>query len=67
MLGGEGKPLTASLLPNVHIAILEANDILPDLDATMQYPALAADPAAAFISGHSRTDDIELTITLGVH
>ena len=52
MLGGEGKPLTASLLPNVHIAILEANDILPDLDATMQSPALAADPAAAFISGH---------------
>jgi len=54
-------------LPDVHIAILEANDILPDLDAIMQHPALAAAPAAAFISGPSRTGDIELTITLGVH
>jgi len=67
VLGGEGKPLTASLLPDVHIAILHTRDIHADLESILQLPAFASVPAASFISGPSRTGDIELTITLGVH
>ncbi len=67
VLGGEGNPLSASLLPEVHIAILQAADLYRTLDEVLAMPALTNAPAASLISGPSRTGDIELTITLGVH
>jgi L-lactate utilization protein LutC len=59
-----------SLVPPIHIAILDAAKIFLTLGETLA--ALHTDteelsPAITFITGPSRTADIELTLTLGVH
>jgi len=58
-----------SLIPPVHIAILDASKIFLTLGETLAAleggPELS--PAITFITGPSRTADIELTLTLGVH
>jgi L-lactate dehydrogenase complex protein LldG len=57
--------LYASLLPEIHIAILKSKDILPSLSDAMD---LVKDKnSAVFITGPSRTADIEMTLTIGVH
>jgi L-lactate utilization protein LutC len=61
----EGNPLKASLLPEIHIAILKPSNILPSLPDAMNLVKDAN--AAVFISGPSRTADIEMTLTIGVH
>ncbi|GAB4504728.1 MAG: hypothetical protein Fur0043_17220 [Anaerolineales bacterium] len=65
--GGEGRPLTASLLPNLHMAVLHASDIVPNLETAFQKPEMTAAPAIVLVSGPSRTADIEMTLTIGVH
>ncbi len=65
--GGEGQPLTASLLPEIHIAVLRASDILPSMEAAMSTLEIAKSSAVALVSGPSRTADIEMTLTIGVH
>jgi L-lactate dehydrogenase complex protein LldF len=64
---GEDRPLTVSLLPEVHIAILESDDILPTVSAALQLPELRESSSALLITGPSRTADIEMTLTIGVH
>jgi L-lactate dehydrogenase complex protein LldF len=65
IVDGEGDPLKASLLPEIHIAVLKTSDILPSLPDAMH---LVKDTnAAVFITGPSRTADIEMTLTIGVH
>ncbi|MBI4800247.1 MAG: LUD domain-containing protein [Desulfarculus sp.] len=61
-----------SLLPPLHVALLHANAILPDMAALAQ--ALAdpsrfpqGPPALALISGPSKTADIEGIMIRGVH
>jgi L-lactate dehydrogenase complex protein LldF len=65
--GGAGRPLTASLLPEIHIAVLRASDILPSMEAAMSTLEIAKSPTVALVSGPSRTADIEMTLTIGVH
>lgn len=62
---GEGSPLHASLLPEIHVAILKQTDILPSLSNAIQL--VKEKRAAVFITGPSRTADIEMTLTIGVH
>jgi L-lactate dehydrogenase complex protein LldG len=62
---GDGNPLRGSLLPEVHIAILKAKDILPSLPNAIDM--VKNQRAAVFITGPSRTADIEMTLTIGVH
>jgi L-lactate dehydrogenase complex protein LldG len=69
MLSRPGRTRVASLLPPFHIAV-----VCPDqLYATMGdfFAAREADVRAGasctFITGPSRTADIELTLTLGIH
>jgi len=65
IVDGEGSPLHASLLPEIHIVTLRASAILPSLENAIH---LARDAkAAVFITGPSRTADIEMTLTIGVH
>ncbi|MBI5351148.1 MAG: LUD domain-containing protein [Chloroflexi bacterium] len=65
IVDGEGSPLKGSLLPEIHIAVLKASNILPSLSDAMN---LVRDKnAAVFITGPSRTADIEMTLTIGVH
>ena len=65
IVDGEGSPLLASLLPEIHIAILNQSDILPSLPDAMRFVKNTS--AAVFITGPSRTADIEMTLTIGVH
>ena len=62
---GEGSPLHGSLLPEVHIAVLKSSNILPSLPDAMHL--VQNTNAAVFITGPSRTADIEMTLTIGVH
>jgi len=65
--GGEGQPLTASLLPEVHIAVLRASDIEENLAKVLNLRKVEDYPSVVLVSGPSRTADIEMTLTIGVH
>ena len=68
---GGGRLL--SLLPPLHVVLLDAADVLPameDLPRALKDPARfpgALPPAVSLIGGPSKTGDIEAVIVLGVH
>jgi L-lactate dehydrogenase complex protein LldG len=70
---GPGKPRIASLLPLVHIAVIQQSQILPDLEAWVAVQrrqgvdAFQAISSAMIISGPSRTADIAKQLILGMH
>ena len=62
---GEGSPLHASLLSEIHLAVLKTSDIYPSLENAIH---LTRDTkSAVFITGPSATGDIESVHTIGVH
>lgn len=68
--GGPGRSQLASLLPPVHLAVLRAQDIYPSMGAWLAAGGKAlieSSPNLALVSGPSRTADIEMTLTIGVH
>jgi L-lactate dehydrogenase complex protein LldG len=69
LLSGEGKPRAASLLPPVHLAVMRRNDLRFSMGDIFieRADAIAASACCTVITGPSRTADIELTLTLGVH
>jgi L-lactate dehydrogenase complex protein LldF len=67
IVDGEGNPLQASLLPEIHIAVLCTSDILPSLSEALTLPIVGASRSAVVITGPSRTGDIEFSLTIGVH
>jgi L-lactate dehydrogenase complex protein LldG len=68
MLAGPGHERTASLLPPMHVAIVERSQIVPDLfDAFARLQVSALPSNITFITGPSKTGDIELQLTTGVH
>jgi L-lactate dehydrogenase complex protein LldG len=68
MVSGPGRPRTASLLPIIHVVVIRGADIVQGMgeffERFRQSPVL---PYLVFITGPSRTADIELSLTLGVH
>jgi L-lactate dehydrogenase complex protein LldG len=65
--GGSGQPLSASLLPEIHIAVLRAADIEENLAKVLILHRVEKYPSIVLVSGPSRTADIEMTLTIGVH
>lgn len=65
--GEPGRPLTASLLPDIHIAVLHSRDIRSDLAQTLIDLTNHRAPVTVLVSGPSRTADIEMTLSIGVH
>ncbi len=69
---GAAQTRSATLLPPVHLAVVDAPCVLPDL---MDLPARLADRSVdgvlprnvALVTGPSKTGDIELKLTTGVH
>ena len=59
------RPRIVSLLPRVHLAILTRAGFRPDLHQI--FAEVKHDPYCVLVTGPSRTSDIELTLTLGVH
>ena len=57
----------ASTLPSIHIAIIGTDRILPDKTAVFGKITPKASRYIAFITGPSRTADIERVLTIGVH
>jgi L-lactate dehydrogenase complex protein LldG len=69
MLASNSEARMVSLLPPVHIALIRAEQILSGLDElflTVPDPSVVAS-SMVLIGGPSRTGDIEMTLTLGVH
>lgn len=62
-----GKPVQASLLPSHHIAILSTESIYATLDDFFSSFGESPPTNVTVITGPSRTADIELTLTIGVH
>jgi L-lactate dehydrogenase complex protein LldG len=70
MCSGAEAPASASLLPETHVAVVPAARIVPHMEDG--WDLLRAEQgslprAVNFISGPSRTADIEQTIVLGAH
>lgn len=59
------QPRAVSLLPRVHLAIIRPNCLRADLHQVFE--EVKHDGYFVFVTGPSRTADIELTVTLGVH
>ncbi len=59
------RPRIVSLLPRVHLAILTPAALRADLHQA--FAEVKHDPYCVLVTGPSRTSDIELTLTLGVH
>lgn len=69
-VSGPQTPATVSLFPETHIAIVSASRIVRGMEEALQLARseLGELPrAVTFISGPSRTADIEQTVTLGAH
>jgi L-lactate dehydrogenase complex protein LldG len=70
---GDGKPRTVSLLPYVHVAVVRAEQLLPNMEAW--YKQQADSDLNAFressmtniVSGASRTADIGMELVQGAH
>ena len=69
LVSGKGKPKTASLLPYTHVALVEKSVIVYSLNEyfTEITGDLKQHTHCNIITGPSRTADIELTLSLGVH
>jgi len=67
LASGAGQTLTASLLPEVHVAILKKSRLLPTLAGALGRPEVREAAAGVIVTGPSRTADIEMTLTIGVH
>ena len=70
LLSGPDTPATASLLPETHIAIVRASRIVAGMEEAWNLVRAERGElprAVNFISGPSRTGDIEQTIVLGAH
>ena len=70
LLSGPQTPATVSLLPETHIAVVEKARIVATMeDAWDRLRAEYGTPPRAvnFVSGPSRTADVEQTVTLGAH
>jgi L-lactate dehydrogenase complex protein LldG len=69
VLSGPGKPRAASLLPPLHVCVVRLDDLRASMGEFFEERAsdIASSASCTFITGPSRTADIELTLTLGVH
>jgi len=75
MLSGGGRPRSTSLLPETHVAVFTRAALVESLaQIGVMLEALHVEPARSmtgavinFVTGPSRTADIELTLTRGVH
>jgi L-lactate dehydrogenase complex protein LldG len=69
-MSGRDTPSAVSLLPETHVAVVRKSRIVRGMEEAWQLmrDELRTPPrAVTFISGPSRTADIEQTVTLGAH
>lgn len=62
-----GSPRATSLLPPAHLCVLRVADVVADLAAAFERVASDLPSALTWVAGPSRTADLEMITTLGVH
>ena len=69
LFSAPGRARTVSLLPPVHLALVRRDQIRSTMSEVFQERAaqFRSSASATVITGPSRTADIELTLTLGIH
>jgi L-lactate dehydrogenase complex protein LldG len=73
VMSGNGRYRAASLLPPVHIAVVTASQIVPDLESwwALQKAAgleqIRQHSNIVVITGPSRTADIAMQLVMGMH
>lgn len=70
LLSGPRTPASVSLLPETHIALVDAARIVPTMEdafALLRAERGGLPRSVNFVSGPSRTGDIEQTLVLGAH
>lgn len=70
LCAGAATPATTSLLPETHVAVFSRSRIVTGMEdawALLRTESGSLPRAVNFISGPSRTADIEQTVTLGAH
>ncbi|MEP7074536.1 MAG: lactate utilization protein [Acidobacteriota bacterium] len=56
-----------SLIPPIHVCVLRSSDIRETMREILDLTKVDLSAAITFITGASRTSDIELTLAIGVH
>ena len=70
LLGAPDTPKSTALLPETHICIVKKSRMVPTMEDAFQLMRTELDEpprATFFVSGPSRTADIEQTIVIGAH
>jgi L-lactate dehydrogenase complex protein LldG len=69
LCGGSTRPRAVSLLPSMHVAIVPASRIVASTSDAFEALARREDVPSSviFVTGPSRTSDIENDLTIGVH
>jgi L-lactate dehydrogenase complex protein LldF len=67
LTAGNGRLLSASLLPEIHLAVVGREQVVWSLEEALRLPEVREASAAVLVTGPSRTADIEMTLTIGVH
>lgn len=72
LTSGPDNPTTLNFLPDVHIVVVEAGDVAGDFETVMarlreRFGAGVLPRAVNFVTGPSRSADIEQTLILGAH
>jgi len=70
LLSGSATPASVSLLPETHVAVVRTDQLVATMEngfARLRAEHAAMPRAVNFVSGPSRTADVEQTVTLGAH
>ncbi|MCC5873215.1 MAG: lactate utilization protein [Gammaproteobacteria bacterium] len=70
MLSGPENPVTSSFLPDNHLVVVHARDLLgasEDVWAMLRERGMALPRTVNWITGPSRSGDIEMTMLMGAH
>jgi L-lactate dehydrogenase complex protein LldG len=69
LLSGKGRSRAVSLLPPLHVAIVQPQQLCFSMAEffVRERDRIEGEACCTFVTGPSRTADIELTLTLGVH
>jgi L-lactate dehydrogenase complex protein LldG len=65
LLGSSDRPRAVSLLPPIHLALVRPEALRTNMEAV--FSEIGPQRYFVFVTGPSRTADIELTVTIGVH
>lgn len=65
LLSSPDKPRSVSLLPRAHLVIAQRNAVCDDLHQV--FAQAKSENYLVFVTGPSRTADIEMVLTIGVH